>query len=85
MWAVKYNTGGAAGTLLKGKALVQISTGAIEQIDLATAFSSELNRKADVQLAAGDTGGPGGMPGGEAPPVFTTHTTKKKILHMRER
>lgn len=84
-WGVKYKTGGNAGALLTGKALIQISTGAIEQIDLATAFTQEGNRRADVQFAAGDTGGPGGQPGGDAPPLFSTHEPLKRIIHMRER
>jgi len=84
-WATKYDTGGAAGTLLRGKALVQISTGAIEQVDLSSAFSEQSARRADVQFATGDTGGPGGMPGGDPPPIFTSHKPEKKIMHIKER
>ena len=39
IWAVKYDTGGSAETLLKGKALIQVSTGSIEQMDLSSAFT----------------------------------------------
>ena len=45
IWAVKYSTRGAAGALLKGKALMQVSTGSIEQLDLSTAFSGSGGRR----------------------------------------
>jgi type IV pilus assembly protein PilY1 len=38
VWATKYNTGGSVASLLEGIALIQVSTGSIEQIDLSEAF-----------------------------------------------
>ncbi|OGP20937.1 MAG: hypothetical protein A2X91_01705 [Deltaproteobacteria bacterium GWB2_65_81] len=50
LWAVRYNSGGTPGAgYLKGKALVQVSTASVEQLDLSTAF----------QKAAGE--GAGGL------------------------
>ncbi|MGE5299645.1 MAG: pilus assembly protein [Acidobacteriota bacterium] len=39
LWAVRYDTGGSLpGAILKGKALIQLSTGSIQEINLADAF-----------------------------------------------
>jgi type IV pilus assembly protein PilY1 len=40
LWAVKFNTGGSAAGLLRGKALLQVSTGSIEEINLKDAFKT---------------------------------------------
>ena len=44
IWALQYNTGGPP-TNLVGKVLMQVSTGSIEQRDLATAFTDKGGRK----------------------------------------
>ena len=49
LWTVRYNTGGTCA--LRGKALLQVSTGSIEQIDLP------LGRKSDAMEGAPPTGG----------------------------
>ena len=45
IWALRYNTGGSAAALLKGTALIQVSTAAIEQINLANAFTEKDGRR----------------------------------------
>jgi type IV pilus assembly protein PilY1 len=77
IWAVKYNSGGAPGTLLKGKALVQVSTGSIEQINLADAFTDAGGRK-----TAGMEGVP---PTAQGLSVLSPPKPVKRVLHMRER
>lgn len=88
LWALRYNTGGApSGAVMKGKALVQVSTASVEQMDLATAF-----QKASGEGAGGlhkdgrRTGAIEGVPPtaqglsllSQPPPV-------KRIMHMMER
>lgn len=77
IWAVRYNTGGAAGALLKGTALLQVSTGSIEQLNLSTAFTEAGGRK-----SAALEGVPPTAQGlsllSQPPPV-------KRVLHIRER
>ena len=77
IWAVKYDTGGSAETLLKGKALIQVSTGSIEQLDLSSAFTNAGNRK---------TGGMEGVPPtAQGLSIMTTPPPIKRVLHKRER
>ena len=77
IWAVKYNTGGAATSLLKGKAFVQLSTGSIEHIDLSKAFTDMEGRKTDV--LEGVTPPSGTLSVLSAPPPV------KRVLHIKER
>lgn len=77
IWAVKYDTGGSAGGLLKGKALVQVSTGSIEQIDLSSAFTQKQGRK-----SFGMVGVP---PTAQGLSVIVGPPAQKKILHIKER
>ncbi len=44
IWAIKYNTGGAP-SALKGMALLQVSTAAIEQVNLSSTFTEEGGRR----------------------------------------
>jgi type IV pilus assembly protein PilY1 len=77
IWALKYDTGGAAGTLLQGKALIQVSTGAIEQVDLSTAFTKKGGRKTiDMQ---------GVPPTSQGLSIMSPPPAAKKVLHSRER
>ena len=77
IWAVKYSTGGSAGALLKGKALMQVSTGSIEQLDLSTAFSGAGGRRT--------TALEGVPPTAQGLSLISTPPPVKRILHMRER
>ncbi|MBI4697934.1 MAG: hypothetical protein HY758_03230 [Nitrospirae bacterium] len=95
IWATRYNTGGAAGALLKGKALLQVSTGSIEQVDLEDAF--EENNPSDPDYdpdkpANEDSQGDrrsGAMEG--VPPtdqglsILVPPPGVKRTIHIRER
>ncbi len=80
LWAVDYDTGGkVTSALLKGKALIQVSSGSIEQIDLSEAFPDD---------AAHKDGRRSGMIDGlavAAPPIITPPKAMKKTMHIRER
>lgn len=77
LWAVKYDTGGSLGSLLRGKALLQTSTGSIEQIDLATAFTEKGGRRTSAIE--------GVPPTSQGLSLLTTPPPVKRIIHMRER
>jgi hypothetical protein len=80
IWALKYDNGGTPGALLKGKALVQVSTGSIEQLDLSAAFSG-----------AGSAGGrksyalEGVPPTAQGLSLIIGPPPVKRVIHMRER
>jgi len=80
LWAVRYNTGGApVQGLLRGKALMQLSTASIEQIDLSTAFQS------------GDKGGrrtgaiEGIPPYAQGLSLLAAPPPVRRIMHMTEK
>jgi len=51
VWAVKYDTGGTVPSgVLKGKAMIQLSTGAIQEINLGTAFNAQGNRRTSTPM-----------------------------------
>jgi type IV pilus assembly protein PilY1 len=78
LWALRYNTGGAPNpAVLKGKALVQVSTASVEQIDLATAFTDKGGRRSGAIEGVPPTA-QGLSLLSQPPPV-------KRILHMMER
>jgi type IV pilus assembly protein PilY1 len=77
VWATKWNTGGAPGTLLKGKVLLQVSTGAIEQIDLATAFTEKGGRRTAIIE--------GVPPTAQGMAILTPPPPTKSTIHMKER
>ena len=72
MWAVRYNTGGSCA--LKGKALLQVSTGSIEEMNLADAFT---NRKSAPME--------GVPPTAQGLSLLTTPPPVKRIQHIKER
>jgi type IV pilus assembly protein PilY1 len=87
LWAVHYDTGGAipAG-ILKGKGLIQLSTGAIQEIDMSTAFTQ---RKAGG-AGAGDPGRrtiafEGVPPLGQGLTVIVPPKPVDTILHIRKK
>ncbi|MCX7793157.1 MAG: PilC/PilY family type IV pilus protein [Thermodesulfovibrionales bacterium] len=77
LWAVKYDTGGAPGGLLKGVGILQVSTGAIEQIDLSRAFTAAGGRKS-YSLE-------GVPPVQQGLSIMTSPAPVKRIIHVRER
>lgn len=78
IWAVKYDTGGAPGALLKGKALVQVSTGAIEQVDLSSSVFSEKGGRRSYAME-------GVPPTAQGLSLLSTPPPVKRVIHMRER
>jgi type IV pilus assembly protein PilY1 len=83
IWAVRYDTGGDPSSLLKGKALVQVSTGSIEQIDLSGAFGDKKQ--------TGATGGrrssamEGVPPTAQGLSILSSPPALKRVLHIKER
>jgi type IV pilus assembly protein PilY1 len=76
IWAMQYNTGGPPGEL-KGTALIQVSTGAIEQKDLSKAFTDAGGRK-----SAGMSGKP---PEAQGLSIISNPPATKKVIHIKER
>lgn len=79
LWGVKYNTGDqAAANALKGKVLIQLSSGEFKEVDLSTAFTDKGNRRMQTPMT--------GKPPSDAPPIVSSSQNKplKKILHIQE-
>lgn len=77
IWALRYNTGGAPGAALKGVALLQTSTAAIEQINLPEAFTEKGGRR---------TGAIEGLPPtAQGLSLMSTPPPVKRTIHIRER
>ena len=79
IWAVKYNTGGATASPLKGKAFVQLSTGSIEHLDLSKALNDMGNRRTAAMEGMPPQTSQGGLSVIVAPPPV------KRVLHIKER
>ncbi|MGE5664972.1 MAG: pilus assembly protein, partial [Deltaproteobacteria bacterium] len=80
IWAVKYDTGGApAPGALMGKALIQVSTASVEQIDLATAFTGANSAGGRRSVAM-----EGVPPIAQGLSILSPPPPVKKILHMKE-
>ena len=78
VWAVNYDTGGVAPANLTGQLLIQLSTGAFKQINLATDFTVSNNRQTAPFL--------GVSPRNEgAITSNANHFPTKRILHIQER
>jgi type IV pilus assembly protein PilY1 len=80
MWAFKYDTGAAPpAPALKGKALVQVSTGAFQELDLSQVFTASGNRRTSAAMQ--------GKPPSDPPPVVSNSNLKpvKRVLHIQEK
>ncbi|MFZ3136874.1 MAG: hypothetical protein WA126_05715 [Thermodesulfovibrionales bacterium] len=78
IWATRYSTGGAPSAgLLKGVALLQVSTGSIEQKELSKAFTTSEPRKTAAMEGVPPTAQ--GLSLLSAPPPV------KRVMHIRER
>lgn len=78
LWALRYNTGNApAAAVMKGKALVQVSTASVEQIDLVSAFTEKGGRRSGAIEGVPPTA-QGLSLLSQPPPV-------KRLLHVMER
>ncbi len=77
IWALRYNTGGSALALLKGTALIQVSTASIEQINLADAFTEKDGRRTSAME--------GLPPTQQGLSIMTQPPPIKRTMHIRER
>jgi type IV pilus assembly protein PilY1 len=77
IWAAKYNTGGAPGALLKGVALLQVSTGSIEQLNLSEAFTEKGGRRTSALE--------GVPPTAQGLSILSTPPPVKRVIHIKER
>lgn len=80
LWGVNYGTGGELPAAAKtGKILVQVSTGAFEEIAVKDALTAEGNRRLGTPMT--------GKPPADPPPVISNASNKppKKILHLQEK
>ena len=77
IWALRYNTGGCASASLKGTALLQVSTGSIEQVNLSTAFTEKGGRRTSAME--------GVPPTAQGLSLLSTPPPVKRVIHMRER
>ncbi|MEW6108537.1 MAG: hypothetical protein AB1632_05105 [Nitrospirota bacterium] len=76
LWAVNYKTGGAVGSYLHGTALIQVSTGAIEEVNLETAFTEEGGRRS--------TAIQGVPPSGQGLALIVPPKAINRVLHIRK-
>jgi type IV pilus assembly protein PilY1 len=88
IWATKYNTGGDATALLRGQALIQVSTGSIEQLNLREAFKDRAAQGTDRGKNTGNRKSDelkGVPPTAQGLSIITTPPPTKKVLHVKER
>lgn len=77
IWALRYNTGGCASASLKGVALLQVSTGSIEQVNLSTVFTEKGGRRTSAME--------GVPPTAQGLSLLSTPPPVKRVIHVRER
>jgi type IV pilus assembly protein PilY1 len=76
VWALDYKTGGQVTYTMQGKALVQVSTGEIKEIDMSTAFTEKDMRRT--------VGFPGIPPAGQGLMVITPPPPMRQYMHIQE-
>ena len=82
LWAVKYNTGGTP-VGIKGTAIIQVSTGAIQQMNLADVFKPDATNSNSLGRRSGAmTGAP---PNAQGLSILGSPPPMKRILHVIER
>jgi len=83
LWSVKYDTGGSIASSLRGTAILQVSTGVIEEIKLKSAFTQKVatNETTGRRTAAMQ----GVPPIGQGLSILTQPPPVKRTIHMRER
>jgi type IV pilus assembly protein PilY1 len=89
LWGVKHDTGGSLGNTFKGKGILQVSTGVIEEVNLRTKFTQKVALKADgsgSEAAGRRTAAMDGVPPTEQGlSIISPPKPTKKVLHIRER
>ena len=82
LWAVRYNTGGTpTSAALNSKAVIQLSTAGVEQIDLSSAFNDPALNKEGRRSAAIE----GVPPYAQGLSLLTPPLPVKRIMHITER
>jgi len=84
LWAVDWDTGGSvASSVLRGKAVMQVSTASIEEVDLKTAF----DEKADASTGRGrrTSAFQGVPPAGSPPGILVPPDPINKFIHIYEK
>lgn len=76
LWAMDYKTGGAVTYTLQGKALIQVSTGEIKELNLKDALTENDNRKS--------LGFKGIPPTGQGLMILSPPVPIKKFMHVQE-
>jgi type IV pilus assembly protein PilY1 len=76
LWALDYKTGGTVTFVMQGKALVQVSTGEIKELNLSDALTENEGRKS--------VGFKGIPPTGQGIMVVTNPLPIKKFMHVQE-
>ena len=83
LWGVKYNTGGSLKNSFKGKGILQVSTGVIEEVNLRTSFTDKI---ATNETVGRRTPSMDGVPPTEQGlSIVSPPRPTKKVLHIRER
>lgn len=77
LWAVRYDTGYEAISLLQGKAMIQVSTGEIKELTLPSVLAEKASRR-----TAAITGMP---PKGQGLSVVINPKPIKRIMHIQEK
>ena len=89
LWGVQYDTGGMPSAYaLQGKALMQVSTASVEQLDLGTAFSKHIAGTDDETVHRGGRRSyamEGVPPTAQGLSLLVPPPPVKRILHMKER
>lgn len=83
LWAVKYDTGGAVASYLRGVGLLQVSTGAIEEVNLSTDFGIESDPIHKYGRRSEEMSGV--PPLGQGLALVVPPKPTNKILHIRKK
>ena len=82
MWAVRYDNAGSVNGMLQGKALLQTSTGVINQVTLSTAFNSNLAGGRAGEGRSTTSGVIGGDPAPGAPAFVVPPKPLNKVMSV---
>ena len=87
LWGLRYNTAGVPAYALQGKAMMQVSTASVEQLDLADAFSRSISGAVSTLHRGGRRSYSleGVPPTAQGLTILSQPPALKRILHMRER
>jgi len=87
LWGVRYNTGGLPPYALQGRALIQVSTASVEQLDLGDAFSRSVSGAVSTLHRGGRRSFAleGVPPTAQGLSLQISPSALKRVLHMKER